>query len=664
MTSGLWRSAGLRKEEIEDFSAAHGVSQRLAALALARGLDSSTFPAWVNPTSVPWRSPYDFGGMELAVQAIESAVVQGTRIAVVGDYDVDGVSATVILCETLALIGANWTFVIPHRINDGYGISESVVDLCREDGAKILVTVDNGISAHRAVSYAASFGMTVIITDHHTPTAKIPHDASAVVHWMNCEFQEELKVLSGAAVAWKLSIALFERFSHIPVSREVQSWHMGLAGMAALADVMPMTGENRRLVRAGMAALSKSRKPGWMALLRQARVNAHGITETDLLWRVTPRLNAAGRMDSAGLAVDLLMTVDENEATRLADELEALNSLRQLETARVFEEALAEYKQALGVNGKASGLVMYGDWPLGVVGIVAAKVSEQFSTPAIVLADDGSGLLKGSGRAPEGFPLYDALASCSEFLHHFGGHKSAAGCAVARESVAKFASAFEEVCATFEFQGDGDKGDEQGGVPAVADDWLPLGDASLELVRELDSLRPFGVNSPEPSFFVGPVVVESVVRLSEGKHVRLTVSEDNHKQDLIWFQVPENASVPSPGQVMAAVVTLDENQFRGRTSVQMRVKEAFVLRKIATRRQVAKVYAALIARRTVEPQTLASALPEFEVEDVTGILTAFVELGFAGRDGSGYHVNQSPAQRHLQESIAFQRFLWRCVCFN
>lgn len=370
MTDSLWRTSRVPNDGVERLMRRHALPRRVATWACLYGLDEDSFPSWTAPEQLDWSSPWKFRDMALAVQRIAQAIRNQERVVVVGDYDVDGVCAATILCETLQALGADWVCVLPHRVEDGYGLTNALVDRAKNLGAGLVVTVDNGIVAVDAVQYAKAANLDVIITDHHNPGPELPAAASAVVHWAHSDDPEALALLSGAAVAWKLSQALLERAGSAVAQQDGwrTDWHIGLAALAAQADVMPMVGENRKLVRLGIRLLATVQRPGWTALCRQAQVDPGRLTETTVLWQITPRLNAAGRMDSAELALQLLMATEDDLAAGLAAKLEALNQERRMRTDVAVHEAVAAYA-AVPEWADAAAVVVHGQWPLGVVGI-------------------------------------------------------------------------------------------------------------------------------------------------------------------------------------------------------------------------------------------------------------------------------------------------------
>lgn len=649
----LWSTAGIDTEVVRQVALEYGLPSRVARVLCTRvGVDD--IPLWLQPERVPYSSPALFWDMKSAVERIKRAVTAGERIGVIGDYDVDGVTATAIVATTFEALGADFRCYIPHRVDDGYGLSQDLVDRAKGGGCGLIVTVDNGIRANGAVDYAAELGMDVVITDHHEPGEEPPH-ANAVVHFTRAD-DPGLSVLSGAGVAWKLANALLDSESY--AGQELRKWHIGLAALGALADIMPMKGENRRLVREGIEVLRTISQPGWLALCDVAGVNQATLNETTILWSITPRINAAGRMDSAETALLLLLAKDVTSAARFALEVEERNADRRRETTRATTAAEKWVEDTYGEDNLPSVIVVAGPWPLGVVGIVAAKLSDAYHRPAIVFADDGNELLRGSGRAPDGLPFYDAVSGCSHLLEHFGGHSTALGCGVSRDKLDLFCAA---VCARMtDYKTSVSIDHEQAmtdGVLPVADDYLPLHEATIETARWLTNLGPYGPGYPPYRYYVGPVEVTDLTAMGAGKHLRLAVREGRAVSRLIWFNPPEWAFQMERGTSIGAVVALEINTWQGREQPQLRVESAFVLARPVLREDFARVYRLLQARRKLLASDIRQTFQAEALTPVQTIFDTFVDLGFAYLEESAYHVVEQAQTQDLRESIVYQTHL-------
>ncbi|WP_328702645.1 single-stranded-DNA-specific exonuclease RecJ [Alicyclobacillus suci] len=647
----LWLTASVPEDLAMAIAKALDVPRRVARWLVARSINTPEEARRFLYAREQYSDPFDFKEMRQAVERIQTALAGGEHIVIVGDYDVDGVTASAILASELAAQGANWTCLIPERVADGYGLSEGLVERAAEQGACLIITVDNGIRAHEAIALALDLGMDVIVTDHHEPDDKTPLPmCSAVVHWSRHERPNDSIVLSGAGVAWKLCQAIEQVSRPKAKPSDHADWLRGLAALGAISDIMPMRGENRRLIREGLAALSLCRRPGWLALCERARVNLDELTATGVAWRIAPRMNAAGRMASAMVAFDLLMSHNRAEAVELADALEQLNTTRKKVTESAVEEAKAQV-EAHSPDGRPSGIVVAGPWPLGVVGIVAAKLVDHYNCPAIVLADAGEPVLRGSGRAPSGFSLHDALAACSSLLHHFGGHDAAVGCGVSRTQVDAFREAFAAVVEAAP-HANGHTED------MVADDFLPLEEVTLETLEWTSRFAPHGPENNPLRFFIGPAIVKSVASLGDGSHLRLRLQEGKSEADVVWFQAPDGAkSDIASGDLVAVVVELEENVWRGNRRIQLRAVQGWRLKDPVLRDVFAVFYRHLLKTRVVSRDVFATLIPDQTEANVEVILATFVELGFAECHNGTYHVVEAAGPRDLREALAYQAHL-------
>lgn len=660
----LWRTATIDHEVAARFADELQVPLRVARWLCARARDEEEARNWLSSpdtaSPLPWQL---FHGMTEAVRLVLQAVQDGTRVCIVGDYDVDGVTASTIFATCLDALGADWFCLIPHRVDDGYGLSRRLVEKARAGGAQLIATVDNGIRANDAVLDAAEHGIDVVITDHHEPGEDIPGLARAVVHWLASDDTRAVQVLSGAGVARKLADALCDTLrerGETEASERIASlfpWLDGLAALGALADVMPMRGENRRLVRVGVKSLRTATMPGWTAVCQIAGVDPGKATEQTLLWNITPRLNAAGRMGDAMVAFDCLMARDVDTAEAAASQIEVWNRARREATDRAAREATAACVERFG-DETPPAIVVRGPWPLGVVGIVAARLCDEYQRPAIVLADDGSRLLRGSGRAPAGFPLLETVELCSAHLAHYGGHEAAIGCGVAREELDHFRSVFERH-AEVRLVENSDV-DAVGTVVAVADDYLPLSEVTLDTWSWLDRLGPFGTDNEPLLFYLGPLEVVRMRSMGgRGQHLRIDVREAATTAQLVWFSADDAAKAWEPGRRIGALVHLEENVWQGTRNVQARVVAAQSLPDTVIDRDVfSDVYRLLRARRRLHVEE-AFGTRVLAIDKLHLIFDTFVELGFARREESAYHMIDGATPRDLRESPSYQQHLAR-----
>jgi single-stranded-DNA-specific exonuclease len=521
-----------------------GVSHPTAAILVRRG--HTTPEAARHFIAADERhDPLLLPGIHQACEAILRHVNAGSQIVVHGDYDVDGVCSTAVLVRALRALGADPRWHIPSRA-DGYGLSAATIERLAGSGAGLLVTVDCAVTAVPEIALAKERGLEVVVTDHHRPGPELPD--CPIVHPAlgGYPFEE----LCAAAVTHKLAEALFRIAGRDPAELAED---LDLVGLATVADVVPLRGENRRLVREGLAALARTDKPGLRALMRVAGVERSAVNEHALGFRLAPRLNAAGRLQRADAALELLMTGDENRAAEVADELDLLNRERQdTETRILFEAEAARAEQA-----DAPAYVLAGEgWHPGVIGIVASRMVERYHRPCVVIALDGdSG--RGSGRSISAFDLHDGLAACAQHLRGFGGHRAAAGLDIDRDSVDAFRQAFAAHAASVLSPED-----------LVAEqriDAVVPGDAlGTALAEELEQLSPFGHGNPAPTLLVPAARVSDVRSMGQdGQHARFTLSGGGSRARAVAFRTAARVLPSSPDERHDAAVRLELNEWNG-----------------------------------------------------------------------------------------------------
>lgn len=532
-----------------------GVSEPLAVTLVRRGYRTPE-EARAFLAADESHPPSAFTGMDLVVERLRSTIAAGTRITVHGDFDVDGVCATALAVATLRELGAECDWFIPNRIEDGYGLSGENVQRLAERGTGLLLTVDCGIASVEEVALARELGMEVVVTDHHQPSERLPD--CPILHPEVSGYP--FKALCGTAVAWKLISAL---------GGEEAVGHLDLVALATVADVVPLIGENRSLVRRGLAELRRAKRPGMRALLAAAKCEPERLDETDLSFRLAPRINAAGRLYRADAGVELFLTGDERRAEAIAEELGRANSERRATEREVDAAAEAALRELSEELRDANGLVVAGeDWHPGVVGIVASRMVERHNRPTVVisLAEDGSG--RGSGRSISGFDLLGALEACSEHLEGFGGHRAAAGLQIRAENVAAFRQAFaahaDEVLSEDDLRRTERVDAIVGGVG--------LG---LDLAEELRQLAPFGMGNPGVRLLVPSARVSDVRTMGEGKHARFSLHSGSHRALGVAFG--RSSLGVEDEDVIDASIRLEVNHWNGSVEPRVVLRELYPL---------------------------------------------------------------------------------------
>ena len=514
----------------------------LAGILAARGITDPTEALTLLAGEEELSDPMLLTDMDKACARILEAIDKEQTIVVYGDYDVDGVTATALLYQHLKGMGASVKCMLPSREGDGYGLSKNAIQSIHDKGCQLIVTVDNGISALEEAEFAASLGVDLIVTDHHLPHDALP-EAVAVVDPRRADDHSPFKGLCGAGVAFKLCAAL----DGCP-PEEMLDYCGDLAAVGTVADVMPLTGENRTLVKAGLKLLQQTDRPGISALLEEVGLEGKPITAENVSYAIAPRINAAGRMDNAVTALQLVLCEDEERAEELAHKLNEINVARQ-ETEQEIVKAAQEQLDAEPAILEDRVILIWGrDWHPGVIGIVASRLVEKTGRPVIVVSVDEHGEGKGSGRSVQGFNLHECIASCEDILLRFGGHAMAAGLSVREEHLPELRRRLNEwaarECAVLFTP------------PLECDLSIHLDRITVESVRRLEQLAPYGAENPTPVFVLEKAVIDGIFSVSEGKHCRLRLRQGNASIYAVWFGMPPEQLPYTMGDVVDAAVNL------------------------------------------------------------------------------------------------------------
>ena len=514
----------------------------LAGILAARGITDPTEALTLLAGEEELSDPMLLTDMDKACARILEAIDKEQTIVVYGDYDVDGVTATALLYQHLKGMGASVKCMLPSREGDGYGLSKNAIQSIHDKGCQLIVTVDNGISALEEAEFAASLGVDLIVTDHHLPHDALPK-AVAVVDPRRADDHSPFKGLCGAGVAFKLCAAL----DGCP-PEEMLDYCGDLAAVGTVADVMPLTGENRTLVKAGLKLLQQTDRPGISALLEEVGLEGKPITAENVSYAIAPRINAAGRMDNAVTALQLVLCEDEERAAELAHKLNEINVARQ-ETEQEIVKAAQEQLDAEPAILEDRVILIWGrDWHPGVIGIVASRLVEKTGRPVIVVSVDEHGEGKGSGRSVQGFNLHECIASCEDILLRFGGHAMAAGLSVREENLPELRRRLNEwaarECAVLFTP------------PLECDLSIHLDRITVESVRRLEQLAPYGAENPTPVFVLEKAVIDGIFSVSEGKHCRLRLRQGNASIYAVWFGMPPEQLPYTMGDVVDAAVNL------------------------------------------------------------------------------------------------------------
>jgi single-stranded-DNA-specific exonuclease len=508
MPEATWTLKACDPRQAAALAGALEVSQTTASVLLRRGYESSERAAAFLAGEMPGHDPFLLGSMREACERIRSAIGDGERICVHGDYDVDGICATALAVLVLRELGARVEWHLPSRFEEGYGIAGQTLTRLAADGCGLVLTVDCGITAVEEVAEAKAAGLDVIVTDHHRPGAELPDCPIVATRPSSYPFPE----LCGTGVVHKLAEALLG-----PGDSRLAK-HLDLVALATIADVVPLVDENRALVLAGLRRLAATTRPGLRALMRAARVDAAVVDEGAVGFRLAPRINAAGRLGRPTAALELLLTDDEEEAGRIALELEELNRERQAVEERILREATAAIEAWPEPRRRRRGYVVADEgWHEGVIGIVASRLVERYHRPVVLIAGT-EGDWKGSGRSIPAFDLHAGLAACSEHLERFGGHRAAAGLSIGPERVDALAKAFAD-------HADAHLADDDLRPVTVVDAIVPGAALTLGLCAELRRLAPFGLGNPGVTLLVAGCELGNLRAVGDGKHLRFRVSD-------------------------------------------------------------------------------------------------------------------------------------------
>ena len=553
-----WLVSSLNKEHAAQIAEEYGLPFFLAMMLEIRGIREREQIEELLEERSELSDPFLIADMHLAVERIHKALDSFEKIAVYGDYDADGVTATAILYSYLESCGGNVMYYIPEREGEGYGLNLTAVEFLHNQQVKLIITVDNGIASVKEAEYVKELGMDLIVTDHHRPQEQLPQ-AVAVIDPHRADDTSPYKQFAGVGVAFKLIMALEGE------ERDTEGLlenYADLVAVGTIGDVVPLTGENRALVKAGLRLLSRTDRLGLRELLEHAGVLGRQLTAGNVAFTVVPRINATGRIGVPDRAVRLLVSEDPEEAGALAEDICDDNDYRRQIEAELYQSALQDiqenpqwrYDRVLVVAGQ--------DWHHGIIGIVAARLVDHFGKPCVVISYSGEEA-KGSGRSVEGFSLFDALCSCSELFTKFGGHPMAAGIVLPTERIEAFREAINRYAASVPDP-----------VPVLRLD-CKLRPATLnpDLPGLLQALEPFGTDNPAPLFGLYQMCLEKITPVGEGKHLRLLFSREGTHTVCMQFRTTPQEFPYEVGDELDLAVTLDAKEYKGENQLSVFIRD-------------------------------------------------------------------------------------------
>ena len=554
-----WEVRPLDKERAAAFAQTYGVPFFLAMLMNIRGLDDAAHLREFLGEGEPLSDPFLLKDMDKAAARITRAVDNMEKIAVYGDYDADGVTSTAMLYSYLETRGADVIFYIPQREGEGYGMNMGAVEYLKEQGVSLIVTVDNGISSVQEVARANELGIDVVVTDHHRPQEILP-DAVAVVDAYRPDDTSPYKHFSGVGIAFKLLMALEDGAGDVEDLLEAYS---DLAAIGTIGDIVPLTGENRTLIRAGLERLSQSDRPGVQALLENAGIAGKALTSTNVAFTLVPRINATGRMGAPERAVRLLISGYEEEAEVLSEEICADNEERRRVEAEIAEAAFADI-EAKGYMKDRVVVVDGENWHHGVIGIVASRVTERCGKPCMIISR-GETEAKGSGRSIEGFSLFEAICACGDLLIKFGGHPMAAGITLKPENIEAFRKRINQYAA--------EHFPQMPTQTVTLDCKLNPAALSVSMAQSLTQLEPFGNGNPQPVFGLFNMELSNVTPVGGGGHLRLTLEKNGAVITALRFNTKPEELPYHIGDKIDLAVQLEAREFRGQPSLTVIVRD-------------------------------------------------------------------------------------------
>lgn len=554
-----WEVRPLDKERAAAFAQTYGVPFFLAMLMNIRGLDDAAHLREFLGEGEPLSDPFLLKDMDKAAARITRAVDNMEKIAVYGDYDADGVTSTAMLYSYLETRGADVIFYIPQREGEGYGMNMGAVEYLKKQGVSLIVTVDNGISSVQEVARANELGIDVVVTDHHRPQEILP-DAVAVVDAYRPDDTSPYKHFSGVGIAFKLLMALEDGAGDVEDLLEAYS---DLAAIGTIGDIVPLTGENRTLIRAGLERLSQSDRPGVQALLENAGIAGKALTSTNVAFTLVPRINATGRMGAPERAVRLLISGYEEEAEVLSEEICADNEERRRVEAEIAEAAFADI-EAKGYMKDRVVVVDGENWHHGVIGIVASRVTERCGKPCMIISR-GETEAKGSGRSVEGFSLFEAICACGDLLIKFGGHPMAAGITLKPENIEAFRKRINRYAA--------EHFPQMPTQTVTLDCKLNPAALSVSMAQSLTQLEPFGNGNPQPVFGLFNMELSNVTPVGGGGHLRLTLEKNGAVITAMRFNTKPEELPYHIGDKIDLAVQLEAREFRGQPSLTVIVRD-------------------------------------------------------------------------------------------
>lgn len=554
-----WQLYEINEEEVEKIENEYAINKLLATILVNRNIkEPKDIRLFLKPTREDFHDPYLIKDMEIAVQRIIKAINNKEKVTIYGDYDVDGITSITVLKSFLSDIGLECKSYIPDRLEEGYGLNKNAIDSILKKGCDLMITVDCGISGNEEIDYANSLGIETIVTDHHEPGDKLPN-AIAVIDNKRKDSTYPFRELAGVGVVFKLIQALGIKLG---LKEETYLKYLDIVCLGTISDIVPLVDENRVIAKLGLMLVQQTRNIGLKSIINSSGYKK--VDSTTISFGVAPRVNACGRMGMAEEALNLFLSKNINEVNELTKRLNEHNSLRQSIEKQIFEEVLKQIEENDLYKHKV--IVLGGkNWHHGVIGIVSSKVTEMYFKPSILLSFEEDGIGKGSGRSIPGFDLHEALTKCGQTIEKFGGHSMAIGITLKKDNFEEFKNKFEQIAIDEHIERI---------VPIIKiDAKINLDDINKEMVESLKQLEPFGEANKMPIFLFKNLKIDSIRALSEGKHLKLTLKDNNNIINAIGFNIGKLADEYRIGDKIDVVGTLEINTFNGVDNLQINIKD-------------------------------------------------------------------------------------------
>ena len=553
----IWNVKKYDEETLHMLKNKFKISEMMAKFLMCRGIHENEIETFLNGDLSCINDPFLMKDMKKFVDKISYAIENRERICIYGDYDVDGITSITIMYKFLISIGADVMYYMPDRLLEGYGVNNNALDYIKSQGAKLVITVDCGITAINEVQYAKKIGIDMCITDHHECSDKLP-DAVCIINPKQKDDTSKFKMHAGVGVAFKCIIALSKKYN---LPKESYLKYLDIVAIGTISDIVPLVDENRIISKYGLIELSKTENVGLKALLNI--VNSKQIDSVMVSFGIAPRINACGRMGKASIAVELLLENDEEKAEELALQLDKLNSMRQQVEKEIFEEALIMIEKNK-LSSKNSIVLYNKKWHNGVIGIVASRLVNMYYKPVILLTKEQN-VIRGSGRCQSGFSLYDTLTECEDLLIQFGGHELAAGLSIEESKIDEFANRFEEV-----IYKNASNVEEQ---IIDIDSQIFRDDLNINLIKDIRALKPYGQSNKEPLFIYKNLKIQSIRTLKDDKHLKFTLQDGKSLIDAVAFSQGDRRDEIKIGDKIDVVCSVELNSYNTPKTVQLIIQD-------------------------------------------------------------------------------------------